>query len=159
MKVVLARGEKAPEFSATAQSGSPFSSRELEGAPAIVYFYPKANSAGCTRESQEFAHHFDAFARRGVRIVGVSVDDVAEQRRMTEKCSLPFPLLADTSKEVARKFGVLGAFGHAKRVTFLLDAQGRVLEVVDSFLPGPHVQRARDRWLSEPSSQGTPPGV
>lgn len=147
---MLVAGDLAPAFSATTQDGSTFRLEELRGSPAVLYFYPKAGSAGCTRESIAFARIHDELARRGVRVVGVSVDDVSRQRQFAEKCSLPFPLVSDESRDVARAYGVLGAFGHAKRVTFLLDPNGRILEVVESILPGPHVDRTRARWLDAP---------
>ena len=157
---MLVAGELAPEFSGRTAGGGSFRLSGLRGSSVILYFYPRANSPGCTRESLSFAHLAAAFGERGVRIVGVSVDEIEEQRRFAERCSLPFPLVSDGTKEVARLYGVLGAFGHAKRVTFYLDPQGRVLDVVDSILPGPHVQRARELWLtpaSAPSPSSAPP--
>ena len=153
---MLVPGDMAPEFTGRTSDGGTFKLSDLRGSSVILYFYPRANSPGCTRESLSFAHLSPAFGDRGVRIVGVSVDEIEEQRRFSERCSLPFPLVSDATKEVARLYGVLGAFGHAKRVTFYLDPQGRVLQVVDSILPGPHVQRARDLWLGTPAPGPSP---
>ena len=116
----------------------------LRGRPLVLFFYPKAGSLGCTRESVEFARHFDEFRARGVEVVGVSVHSPSAQRKFAESCSLPFPLVADEDREIARKFGVLGAFGFARRVTFLIQPDGRISDVVASPLPGPHVRRARE---------------
>ena len=145
---MLARGALAPDFEAPTADGSLLRLSSLRGGPVVLYFYPKAGTAGCTRESIGFAGLFPALAPRGVRVVGVSVDDADRQHRFAEDCSLPFPLVADPGKAIARLYGVLGAFGLARRVTFLLDADGRVSDIVDSFLPGPHVDRVRDRLLS-----------
>lgn len=144
---MLAVGDVAPDFEAATGQGTRLRLSTLKGRRVILYFFPKASSAGCTRESIGFAHYYPSFRDQGVEIVGISVDDVPDQKRFGEECSLPFPLVADPEKEIARRFGVLGVLGVAKRVTFLLDADGRVVEVVDSILPKPHVQRARERFL------------
>jgi thioredoxin-dependent peroxiredoxin len=144
---VLVAGDAAPEFTAPDQEGRPVRLADLRGGPVVLYFYPKAGTAGCTRESVAFAQLHQSLASKGVRIIGVSVDDVVRQKQFAEECALPFPLLSDASREIARSYGVLGAFGHAKRVTFLLGPDGRILEVVESMLPGPHIERARARWL------------
>jgi peroxiredoxin Q/BCP len=157
---VLVSGDKAPEFTGRTADGGAFRLSDLRGSSVVLYFYPRANSLGCTRESVSFALLHGALGEKGVRIVGVSVDDVNDQRRFAEKCSLPFPLVADASKEIARLYGVLGAFGHAKRVTFFIDPEGRVVDTVDSILPGPHVDRARRLWLASgpaPSAAARPP--
>jgi peroxiredoxin Q/BCP len=144
---VLALGDLAPEFEGVTGDGQRLTLSSLRGAPVVVFFYPKASSPGCTRESLGFATIYPDLERRGVKVVGVSVDDREEQRRFAENCALPFPLVADRGKEIARAFGVLGAFGLARRVTFVLDAAGRVQDVVDAFLPGPHVTRVKGMLL------------
>ena len=161
---MLSVGDAAPDFEGDTAAGGRIRLSGLRGRPVVLYFYPKARSLGCTRESIGFAHYYSAFQRAGVEVVGVSVDDVAAQSRFTEECSLPFPLVADAQKEIARRYGVLGAFGMARRVTFLLDASGHVIEVVDTLLPGPHVRQARARFLggaveggAAPAAVGPPP--
>jgi thioredoxin-dependent peroxiredoxin len=139
---VLAIGDRAPDFSAVSTQGGSFSLSKLRGRPVILYFYPKARSLGCTREAREFAQHYDELKARRIEVVGVSVDTLDEQSRFAEECRLPFPLIPDQDKQIARSYGVLGAFGYAKRVTFYLDAEGRVVDVVQSVAPGPHVARA-----------------
>ncbi|MCI4360630.1 MAG: peroxiredoxin [Thermoplasmata archaeon] len=149
---MLAPGDLAPDFEAPTSEGKALKLSSLKGAPVVLYFFPRAGTAGCTRESLAFASIFPSLAPRGVRVVGVSVDDLDQQNRFSHDCSLPFPLVADPGKEIARRYGVLGAFGLARRVTFLLDANLRVTHVVDSFLPSPHVKEVRQRLL-----QGPPP--
>jgi thioredoxin-dependent peroxiredoxin len=144
---VPATGEPAPDFTGTLADGSRLTLSSLRGHPVVLYFYPKANSSGCTLEARGFAEHYSEFQKAGVAIVGVSVDSVDAQKSFTEKCSLPFPLVADSDKSIARQYGVLGAFGAAKRVTFLLDADGRVTEVIAGMLPGPHVKRSVERLV------------
>lgn len=139
---VLRAGDRAPEFEGTSSSGEPISLERFRGRPVVVYFFPKAGSYGCTRESMEFRDAYPTFVQNGIQVIGVSVNSVDEQRTFATDCSLPFPLVADSDREIARRFGVLGAFGFARRVTFLLDAEGRVQQVVESALPWTHVRAA-----------------
>jgi thioredoxin-dependent peroxiredoxin len=148
---VLARGDLAPDLEAPSSAGAPLRLSSLKGAPVVLYFYPKASTAGCTRESLGFADLYPSLAKSGAHVVGVSVDDLEHQNKFSEECSLPFPLVADPGKEIARRYGVLGAFGLARRVTFVLDKDLRVSEVVESFLPGPHLQKVRERLLATPA--------
>jgi thioredoxin-dependent peroxiredoxin len=142
---MLAVGDVAPDFTATTADGSPLSLASFRGRAVILYFYPKANTTGCTLEARGFSEHYSEFQRAGIAIIGVSVDTVDAQKRFVEKCSIPFPLVADHDKSVAREYGVLGLLGIAKRVTFFLDANGRVTDIVEGMLPGRHVDRALER--------------
>ena len=144
---MLAPGDLAPDFEVPASDGRRLRLSAYRGAPVVLYFFPKAGTPGCTRESLGFADMFPMLAGKGISVIGVSVDDADRQRRFVEDCSLPFPLVADLGKEIARKFGVLGMFGLARRVTFVIDSDGRVAEIVDSLLPVAHLQRVRRRLL------------
>ena len=145
---MVAAGEIAPDFEAPNQDGAPFRLSSLRGAPVVLYFYPKADTPGCTIESKGFQQHLGEFAGRGVRVVGVSVDDCPAQKAFATKYGLEFPLVADAKKEVAGKYGVLGPRGSARRVSFLIDRDGKVVEVVDTSSPDTHVARAKARFLS-----------
>jgi len=145
---MIAVGTLAPDFEAPDQDGRPFRLSALRGRPVVLYFYPKADTPGCTLESKGFQAHLAEFAAQGVHVVGVSVDDCPAQKAFAQKYGLRFPLIADVRKEVGEKYGVLGPRGPARRVTFLLDARGTVVEVVDSSSPDPHVERARARFLT-----------
>jgi thioredoxin-dependent peroxiredoxin len=147
---MLQPGDVAPDFEGVSTRGSGFRLSSLRGGPVVLYFYPRAGSLGCTYESIGFAKEHDALRAKGVSVVGVSVDSLDDQRRFLETCSLPFPLVADSDQAIARRFGVLGAFGHARRVTFLLDGSGRILQVVDSIRPGAHVTAAKRTFLPGP---------
>ncbi len=151
MTVMLAVGEQAPDFTGATADGSSLSLSSLRGRPVVLYFYPKANTAGCTLEARGFTEHYPEFQRAGVAVIGVSVDSVDAQKSFVDKCSIPFPLVADHDRSIARRYGVLGLLGVAKRVTFFLDTNGRVSDRVEGMLPGPHVRRALDR-IQAPSS-------
>ena len=144
---MVAVGDPAPDFVAPNQDGSPFRLSSLKGSPVVLYFYPKADTPGCTIESKGFRDAHAEFAAKKVHIVGVSVDDCPAQKAFMEKYGLPFPLIADSSKKVASAYGVLGPRGSARRVTFLIDPNGTVVEVVDSSSPDPHLKAARARFL------------
>ncbi|MCI4364315.1 MAG: redoxin domain-containing protein [Thermoplasmata archaeon] len=143
-------GTLAPEFSGTAADGSRFTLSSTRGRAVVLFFYPKANSAGCSVEARGFSEHFEELQQHGVSVVGVSVDDVAAQARFAKHCSIPFPLIADLDKAIARKYGVLGFLGLARRITFFIDAEGRVTEVVSGVLPTPHFRAALSRFVRPP---------
>jgi thioredoxin-dependent peroxiredoxin len=139
---MLAVGQIAPEFTGTAADGSRFSLASTRGRPLVLYFYPRANSRGCSIEARGFAEHYPEFQASGTGVVGISVDDVAAEKRFVDECHLPFPIVSDVEKAISRQYGVLSVLGFARRVTFFLDADGRVAEVVEGLNPGPHVQAA-----------------
>ncbi|HYB63070.1 MAG TPA: peroxiredoxin [Thermoplasmata archaeon] len=145
---MVAVGEPAPDFEAPNQDGVPFRLSLLRGAPVVLYFYPKADTPGCTIESKGFQQHLGEFAAKGVQVVGVSVDDCPAQKAFATKYGLKFTLVADAKKDVAGRYGVLGPRGVARRVTFLIDRDGKVAEVIDSSSPDPHLEKARARFLA-----------
>jgi thioredoxin-dependent peroxiredoxin len=145
---MVAVGEIAPDFEAPNQDGMPFKLSSLRGAPVVLYFYPKADTPGCTAESKAFRDQYGEFRARKVHVIGISTDDCPDQKAFAQKYGLPFSLIADRTKAVATRYGVLGPRGNARRVSFFLDAHGKVLEVVDASSPDPHLERARARFLS-----------
>jgi len=145
---MIAEGAPAPDFEAPDQDGRPFRLSGLRGSPVVLYFYPEADTPGCTRESQAFQALLPEFARRGVKVVGVSVDDCPKQKAFAQKYGLRFPLVADSKKAVVALFGVQNPRGAARRVSFFLDPAGTVVEVVDTSTAETHVERARARFLA-----------
>jgi thioredoxin-dependent peroxiredoxin len=144
---MVKEGEKAPDFEAPIAGGGTLASSSLRGAPTVLYFYPQADTTGCTIEAKGFRDVYGDFRAKKVNVIGVSVDDVTEQEKFAGKYSLPFPLIADTSKQVSTLYGVLGPAGKARRVTFLIDPRGTVLEVVEGKAEE-HVKRAQARFLT-----------
>lgn len=139
---MLEVGQPAPDFSATAADGSPFRLSSLRGRPVVLYFFPKANSPGCRREAEGFTAAYPGLVARDHAVVGVSIDSVDSEEKFRKACDIPFPLVADPDGAIARRYGVVGFLGLAKRVTFLLDRDLRVVDVIEGMLPGPHVRRA-----------------
>jgi thioredoxin-dependent peroxiredoxin len=103
---MLQEGDKAPDISLQTDSGEEFRLSDLKGKRVVLYFYPKADTPGCTMEACEFRDEIKAFAKRGAAVVGVSPDKPAAQSRFKEKYKLPFPLLADSEKSAAEAYGV-----------------------------------------------------
>jgi peroxiredoxin Q/BCP len=149
---VIAAGELAPQFVGTITDGSTLDFATFRGRSVVLYFYPKASTTGCTIEAKGFAENYPELVKAGIAVIGVSVDSVEDQKSFAEKCHLPFPLIADHDKTVAKRYGVLGLLGIAKRVTFFVGPDGRVVEVVQGMMPGPHVRRALERARAGPKS-------
>ncbi|MFZ0699210.1 MAG: peroxiredoxin [Thermoplasmata archaeon] len=140
-------GHPAPDFQEKLQDGSSFRLSSLRGKPVVLYFYPKADTPGCTIEAKGFRDHYAEFQKAGVQIVGVSTDDCPDQQAFATKYGLPFALVADHAKKVASAYGVLKPTGTAKRVTFFINPDGTIAEVVDVSGAEQHVERARARYL------------
>jgi len=155
---MLRRGDPAPSFSGTTNEGRVFSIDAARGRPLIVFFYPKAGTPGCTAEARGFAEHYAELRDAGVSVVGVSVDSVESQSKFAADCRLPFPLVSDPERSVARAYGVLGLLGFARRTTFFVGADGRIDEVVQGMLPGPHVRRALQRFRQDSAGRASTPG-
>ena len=101
-------GEKVPSFSAVDQEGKTFKLSDYQDTKLVVFFYPKANTPGCTTEACNLRDHFSELKDKGFSMVGVSADDTSKQKKFKEKYNFPFPLLADTDKSVIDAFGVWG---------------------------------------------------
>ena len=95
---MLTAGEMAPDFEGLTASGERLKLSSLKGRSVVLYFYPKASTLGCRRESLEFARLYPEAKRRQIDIIGVSVDNVHDQRKFADECQLPFPLIADHEK-------------------------------------------------------------
>jgi thioredoxin-dependent peroxiredoxin len=120
-------GAKAPEFSLPDANGTQISLASLEGSWVVLYFYPKDDTPGCTKEACNFRDDMHKLEKLGSKIIGVSVDDGKSHTEFAKKYSLPFPLLSDTDGSTAFNYGALtdlGAVKIAKRYTFLIDPQG-----------------------------------
>ncbi len=123
-------GTAAPNFRLQDQHGKWHTLEDYRGKWVALYFYPKDQTPGCTTQACDFRDNIFAFRAIGAVILGVSVDDVASHKAFAEKHGLPFTLLADSSKQTAKQYGVLtklfGVMEVARRETFLIDPQGRV---------------------------------
>jgi peroxiredoxin Q/BCP len=141
-------GQSAPEFDAPTATGQSLRLSSLRGHPVVLYFYPEADTPGCTTESKGFRDIYAELKAKQVEVVGVSVDSVKKQCDFAERYHLPFPLIADESKKVATAYDVLRESGRARRVTFLIAPDGKIQDIVDSSKAPDHVERARRAYLS-----------
>jgi peroxiredoxin Q/BCP len=124
-------GDKAPDFSLMDEHGRPVSLKDFLGKkPVVLYFYPKDFTSGCTAEACSFRDDYKTYEEKGAVVIGVSLDSVESHKRFSEKHNLPFPLLSDNRKMVAKAYGVLGVGGFlAKRVTFIIDKEGKIAAI------------------------------
>ena len=139
-----ATGSMAPNFRLQDQHDAWISLADQRGKWLVVYFYPMDETPGCTTEACEFRDNIFAFRDAGAVILGVSVDDVKSHQAFAKEHSLPFTILADSTKEVARRYGVLyramGVLEVARRDTFIIDPQGRIARHYEKVDPKGHSQ-------------------
>ncbi len=124
-------GRKAPSFTCVDDREQIVRSDDLLGHPWVLYFYPKDNTSGCTRQACDFRRRIDDFTRQAVRVIGVSKDSIASHRRFRERYQLPFTLLSDADTRVCQSYGVWvekSMYGRRymgiERSTFLVDGKG-----------------------------------
>ena len=140
-------GQNAPDFSLPDQNGVVHSLKEYSGKWLVLYFYPKDDTPGCTQEACAFRDDLHKLTALGAQVVGISVDDGKSHAEFAKKYHLPFPLLADSDKEVAARYGVLMnllLIKIAKRYTFLIDPQGNINKVYDKVETSRHSQEIID---------------
>lgn len=150
MSESLKMGDKAPDFSAevVGYERSPIRLSELKGKRVVLYFYPKDDTPGCTREACDFRDRFSELAKAGVLVLGVSRDSVESHRKFQQKYGLTFPLLSDPDGSLSTSYGVLkekNMYGRKsvgiERTTFLIDADGVVRKVYPKVKVEGHVEQ------------------
>lgn len=126
-------GDDSPVFSLPSTDGSNIISSDLRGSTVVLYFYPKDDTPGCTKEACGFRDNYDVLTEKGVVILGVSRDSIESHNKFTNKYSLPFPLLTDPEAEIAKKFGAYGekkmygrVYEGVLRQTFLINKDGKI---------------------------------
>jgi peroxiredoxin Q/BCP len=131
--MALKVGDKAPSFKLKNQDGETISLSDLKGKPIVLYFYPKDDTSGCTKEACNFRDEFPKFGKMKAEIIGISADSIESHKKFAEKYKLPFNLLSDVKKEVIEKYGVWqekSMYGKKYmgivRTTFIIDASGKI---------------------------------
>lgn len=131
-------GDTVPNFKSTDQDGNSISLNNYKGKKLVIFFYPKANTPGCTAEACDLRDHYKTLQKEGYELLGVSADSEKKQKKFKDKYEFPFPLLADESKAVINIFGVWGPkkfmgreYDGIHRMTFILDENGKVAGVID----------------------------
>ncbi|MEL7086012.1 MAG: peroxiredoxin [Cyanobacteria bacterium P01_A01_bin.3] len=135
--MALSVGSTAPAFTVKDTNGNTVSLSDFSGKTVVLYFYPKDDTPGCTKEACSFRDRYDIYQDKDVAVLGVSLDDSESHQAFTEKYSLPFPLLADTEGALTQAYDVDGG-GYAKRVTYVIDSDGQIAKVYDSVKTDTH---------------------
>jgi len=141
----LKEGDPAPGFTAPASSGGTVSLSDFKGKHVVLYFYPRDDTPGRTKEACGFRDAYDQFKKAGAIVLGVSIDPVKSHDKFITKFKLPFTLIADEDKSIVQKYGVWGQksfmgrkYMGTHRVTFLIDGDGRIKKIWSTVKPEPH---------------------
>jgi len=147
LKLTLNEGDLAPAFTAATNAGETVSLADFSGKNVVLYFYPKDDTPGCTKEACAFRDQFAEFKRRGAVVLGLSVDPVKSHDKFAAKYKLPFTLLADEDKKIVQTYGVWGeksfmgrTYLGTHRVTFLIGPNGRIKKIWPKVKPEEHVK-------------------
>ncbi len=145
IQLKLKEGDNAPEFSANTNGAGKISLADFRGKNVILYFYPKDDTPGCTKEACAFRDNFAEFKKRGAIVLGVSPDSVKSHDKFVEKFKLPFTLLADEDKKIVNDYGVWGEksfmgrkYMGVHRVTFLIGGDGKIKKIWPQVKPDEH---------------------
>lgn len=145
---MLEIGNRMPDFSAADQNGNIVKSADLIGKKTVVYFYPKANTPGCTAEACSLRDNYERFLALGYNVIGISKDSVKAQKNFSNKYALPFPLLADTDALIIKAFGAWGekklygkTYEGILRKTFIFNENGILEEIIDKVNTKNHAEQ------------------
>ena len=145
LELTLKEGDIAPDFTAATSGGGKVSLADFRGESVILYFYPRDDTPGCTKEACSFRDSFADFKKKGVAVLGVSIDPVRSHDKFVKKFKLPFPLLADEDKKIVQAYGVWGEksfmgrkYMGTHRVTFLIGPDGRIKKIWPNVKPEDH---------------------
>jgi thioredoxin-dependent peroxiredoxin len=135
---MVKEGNKAPDFTTKDQNGNEVKLSDYKGKRVVLYFYPKDDTPGCTKEACSFRDADDVYTEKGIKVFGISTDDEKSHQKFISKYSLPFDLLADTDKSIVEKYGVWGEksmygkkYMGTLRKTFLIGEDGKIVKIFD----------------------------
>jgi thioredoxin-dependent peroxiredoxin len=141
----LNEGDKAPDFAALTNTGARVALKDFKGKPVVLYFYPKDDTPGCTKEACGFRDAYAQFQTAGAVVLGVSPDTVKSHQKFVDKFALPFPLVSDEDKKIVGAYGVWGEksfmgrkYMGTHRVTFLIGPDGRLAKIWPEVKPEQH---------------------
>ena len=150
---MLKEGSTAPAFKTTNAEGETVSLKDLRGQKVVLYFYPKDDTPGCTKEACSFRDAFAKFKKRGISVLGVSPDSSASHKKFATKYKLPFTLLVDTDKSISEAYGVYGekkfmgrTYMGVHRTTFLIDEKGKIKKVFEKVKPEEHASEVLEAF-------------
>src|SRR2546430_12691248 len=144
---MLAVGEPAPDFTLMSDDGRLISPKDFRGKKVVLYFYPKDDTPGCTKEACSFRDSFAKFRKRGIEVFGVSLDSEKSHQKFVKKYDLPFRLLADAERKLSDAYGTYGekkfmgrTYMGNHRMTFLIDEQGKIKKIFGKVKPEEHAE-------------------
>ena len=150
---MVKEGATAPAFKTTNTDGESVSLKDLRGQKVVLYFYPKDDTPGCTKEACSFRDAYAKFKKQGITILGVSPDSEKAHQKFTAKYKLPFTLLADTDHSIADAYGVYGekkfmgrTYMGVHRTTFLIDEKGKIKKVFEKVKPEDHANEVLESF-------------
>jgi peroxiredoxin Q/BCP len=150
---MLKEGTTAPAFKTTDGNGESVTLKDLRGQKVVLYFYPKDDTPGCTKEACSFRDAFSKFKKRGITVLGVSPDKEASHKKFAAKYNLPFTLLADTDHSISEAYGVYGekkfmgrTYMGVRRTTFLIDERGKIKKVFEKVKPEEHASEVLEAF-------------
>ena len=137
--MTLAVGTVAPAFTTTDDEGNTVSLSDFQGKVVVLYFYPKDDTPGCTKQAQSFRDNYAEYQGKELVVLGVSMDDQASHKKFKEKYGLPFTLLVDSDGSITKAYDVDGG-GYAKRITYIIDGEGNITHVDANVNTSTHAQ-------------------
>jgi len=150
---MLNEGSAAPAFKTKEANGETVSLKDLRGQKVVLYFYPKDDTPGCTKEACSFRDAFSQFKKKGIAVLGVSPDSEAKHQKFVTKYKLPFTLLADTDRSIAEAYGVWGekkfmgrTYMGVHRTTFLIDEKGKIKKIFEKVKPEDHASEVLEAF-------------
>jgi len=149
----LKEGDKAPDFAVNDAEGKRVRLKDLRGKKVVLYFYPKDDTPGCTKEACSFRDSFAQFKKRGIEVLGVSLDSERSHQKFIGKYDLPFRLLADTERAISEGYGTYGekkfmgrTYMGNHRMTFLIDEEGKIKKIFSKVKPEDHAAEVLDAF-------------
>ncbi len=148
---MLKVGDSTPEFTTKSQAGTKIDSESLKGTKYVLYFYPKDNTPGCTKEACSFRDNYQMFLDKGIVVYGVSGGNPKSHQKFIDKFKLPFPLLMDEKLDLAKKFGAFKRGNRVARITYLINEEGLIegiygAEGHDKVKSAEHANQIIDFW-------------
>jgi len=137
---MLAVGDTAPDFTVNTHEGKPLTLSSLRGHKVLLWFYPKADTPGCTIEGRGFCDQHSAFEKAGIVVLGVSFDGVDANAAFAKKFGFQYPLLCDTERKIGIAYGACAdnTAGHASRISYLIDEHGKIAQAYPKVSPADH---------------------
>jgi thioredoxin-dependent peroxiredoxin len=150
---MIKEGSTAPAFKTKDANGETVSLKDFRGQKVVLYFYPKDDTPGCTKEACSFRDTFSQFKKRGIAVLGVSPDSEASHKKFETKYKLPFTLLADTDRSIVEAYGVWGekkfmgrTYMGVNRTTFLIDEKGKIKKIFEKVKPEDHANEVLEAF-------------